>query len=214
MGKQWKQWETILFGSKIIADGDCSHEIKKRLLLGRKTMTNLDSVLKSRDKGPYSQSYGFSNSHVWMWELDHKEGWAPKNWCFWALVLENTLKNPLDCKEINPEYSLEGLMLTLKLQYFSHLMRRADSLEKTLMLGKIEVRRRGQPEDKIFDGYHWLDGHEFEQAPGVDDGQVSLACCCPWGCTESDMTDQLNWTDHHHSRILHWWIHLLTRIYL
>ena len=69
-------------------------------------------------------------------------------------MLENTLKNPLDCKEINPEYSLEGLMLTLTLQYFSHLMRRADSLEKTLMLGKIEVRRRGQPEDKIFDGYH------------------------------------------------------------
>ena len=69
-------------------------------------------------------------------------------------MLENTLKNPLDCKEINPEYSLEGLMLTLKLQYFSHLMRRADSLEKTLVLGKIEVRRRGQPEDKIFGGYH------------------------------------------------------------
>ena len=165
-------------------------------------------------QGPSSQSYGFSSSQVWMWQLDRKEGWAPKNWCFWAVVLENTLKNPLDCKEINPEYSLEGLMLTLKLQYFSHLMRRADSLEKTLVLGKIEVRRRGQPEDKIFGGYHWLDGHEFEQSPGVGDGQVSLACCCPWGCTESDMTEQLNWTDHHHSRILHWWIHLLTRIYL
>ena len=71
-----------------------------------------------------------------------------------AVVLENSLKNPLDCKEINPEYSLEGLMLTLKLQYFGHLMQRANSLEKTLMLGKIEVRRRGQPEDKIFGGYH------------------------------------------------------------
>ena len=103
------------------------------------------------DKGPSSQSYGFSSSHVWMWELDHKEGWALKNWCFPTVVLEKTLESPLDCKEIkpvnlkeiNPEYSWEGLMLKLKLQYFGHLMWRADSLEETLMLGKIEGRRKG-----------------------------------------------------------------------
>ena len=96
-----------------------------------------------------SQSYGFSSSHVWMWELDYKVSWAPKNWCFWTAVLEKTLENPLDSrsnqsilKEIRPEYSLEGLMLKLKLQYFGHLMWRTDSLEKTLMLGKIEGRRR------------------------------------------------------------------------
>ena len=96
-----------------------------------------------------SQSCGFSSSHVWRWELDHKESWAPKNWCFWIVVLEKTLESPLDCKESNqsilkelsPEYSLEGLMLKLKLQYFGHLMRRTDSLEKTLMLGKIEGKR-------------------------------------------------------------------------
>ena len=92
----------------------------------------------------------FFQSHVWMWELDHKGSWAPKNWCFWTVVLEKTLESPLDCKEIqpvhpkeiSPEYSLEGLMLKLKLQYFGHLMRRTDLFEKTLMLGKIEGRRR------------------------------------------------------------------------
>ena len=96
----------IFLGSKITADGDCSHEIKRCLLFGRKVMTNLDSIFKNRDyfanKGPSSQSYGFSSSHVWMWELDYKESWALKNWCFWTVVLEKTLKSPLDCKEIQP----------------------------------------------------------------------------------------------------------------
>ena len=96
----------ILGGSKITADGDYSHEMKRCLLLGRTPMTNLDSILKSIhyfvDKGPSSQSYGFSSSHVWMWELDYKESWAPKNGCFWTVVLEKTLESPLDCKEIQP----------------------------------------------------------------------------------------------------------------
>ena len=129
-------------------------------------MTNLDSVLKSRDvilptKGPYGQSYGFSSSHVWMWELDHKEGWVLKKWCFQTVVLEKFLRVPWITrrsnlsilKEINPEYLLERLMLKLKLQYFGHPMRRTDSLEKTLILGKIEGRRRrGQQRMR------WLDG--------------------------------------------------------
>ena len=98
----------ILGGSKITADGDCSHEIKRHLLLGRKVVTNLDSILKSRNihyfanKCPSSQGYGFSSSDVWMWELDHKESWVLKNWCFWTVVLEKTLESPLDCKEIQP----------------------------------------------------------------------------------------------------------------
>ena len=95
----------IFLGSKITADGDCSHETKRRLLLRRKAMTKLDSILKSRniaDKGPSSQTYGFSSRHVWMWELDHKEGWAPKNGCFWTVALEETLESSLDCKEIKP----------------------------------------------------------------------------------------------------------------
>ena len=95
----------ILGGSKITADGDCSHETKRRLLLWREVMINLDSIIKSRDiinKGPSSQSYGFSSSHVWMWELDYKESWVLKNWCFWTVVLEKTLESPLDCKDIQP----------------------------------------------------------------------------------------------------------------
>ena len=144
----------IFLGPKITADGDCNHEIKRHLLLGRKAMTILDSILKSRhyfaNKGLSSQSYGFSSSHVWMWELNHKESWVLKNWCFWTVVLEKMLEYPLDCKIklINPkgnspEYPLEGLML--KLQFFGHLLWRMDLLEKTLMLGKIESRmRRGR----------------------------------------------------------------------
>ena len=113
------------------------------------------------NKGPSSQDYGFSCDYVCMWALDYKESWAPKNWCFWTVVLEKTLESSLDCKEIqpvhpkeiSPGWSLKGLMLKLKLQYFGHLMRRADSLEKTLMLGKIEGRRRrGQQRMR------WLDG--------------------------------------------------------
>ena len=96
----------VFLGSKITADGDCSHEIKRCLLLGRKVMTNLDSILKSRhyfvNKVPSSQGYGFSSSHVWMWELDYKESWARKNLCFWTVVLEKTLESPLDCKETQP----------------------------------------------------------------------------------------------------------------
>ena len=93
----------LFLGSKITADGECSYEIKSCLLLGRKAITNLGSILKSRDiadKGPSSQSYGFSSSQVWMWELDYKESWAPKNWYFWTVVLEKTFESPLDCKEI------------------------------------------------------------------------------------------------------------------
>ena len=99
--------DCILGDSKITADGDCIHEIKRHWLLGRKAMINLDSILKSRDitspkKVHLSPSYGFSSSHVWMWDLEHKESWAPKNWCFWTVVLEKTLESLLDCKEIQP----------------------------------------------------------------------------------------------------------------
>ena len=107
------------------------------------------------NKSPSSQGYGFSTGHVWMWELDCEESWTPKNWCFWTVVLEKTLESPLDCilKEISPASSLEGLMLKLKIQYFGHLMWRADSFEKTLMLGKIEGRRR-----RGWQRMRWLDG--------------------------------------------------------
>ena len=139
-----------------------SDEIKRHLLLGSKAMTNLDRVLRSRDSTWLIKVHMvFSCGHVWMWELDHKEYWAPKNWCFWTVVLEKTLESPLACREIKPVnskrnqswISLERLMLKLKVQYFGHLMRRNDSLEKTLMLGKIEGRRRRGRQRM-----RWLDG--------------------------------------------------------
>ena len=113
------------------------------------------------NKGSSSQGYSFSSSHVWMWQLDYKESWKPKNWCFWTMVLEKTLESPWDCKrsnqsilnEISPECSLKGLMLKLKLQYFGHLIWRADLLEKTLMLRKIEGRRRRRGQKM-----RWWDG--------------------------------------------------------
>ena len=152
------------------------------------------------NKGPSSQGYGFSSGHVWMWELDYKESWAPKNWCFWTVVLEKTLESPLTArtsnqsilKEISSGCSLEGLMLKLKRQYFGHLMWRADSLEKTLMLGKIEGRRRRGKQDEMIGWHHPLDGHGFGWTLGVGDGQGGLACCSSWGRKESDMTE---WTD-------------------
>ena len=141
-------------GSKIPADGDCSLEIKRRLYLGRKAMTNLDSILKGRDITFPTKvclvSYGFSSSHTGMWGLDYKESWTPKNWCYWTVMFRRLLRVPWTArrsnlwipKEISPEFSLDGLTLKLKLQYFDHLMQRTDSLEKTLMLRKIEGRRR------------------------------------------------------------------------
>jgi len=136
----------IFLVSKVTVDVDCNHEIKRHLLLGRKAMKNLNSILKSRDnhfsnKVLHSQRYGFSSSHVQMWEIDHKERWALKNWCFWTMVLRVSWtarrSNQSVLKEINPEYSLEGMMLELKCLHFGHLIQRANSLEKILILGKI-----------------------------------------------------------------------------
>ena len=136
-----------------------------------------------------------------MWELDYKESWALKNWCFWTVVLEKTLRVPSTArrsnqsilKEISPEYSLEGLIMKKKLQYFGHLMRRTNSFEKILMLGKTEGKRRRGWQDEMVGWPHWLNEQESEQALGVSDGQGSLVCCGPWGLKELDMTEWLNW---------------------
>ena len=139
-------------------------------------------------KSPSSQSYVFSSSCVWIWELDHKEGWVPNSWCFQTGVLEKLLNVPWMArasnqsilKEISPENSLEGLMLKLKLQYFGHLIWKANSLEKTLMLRKIKgERRRGWQRMRWLDGIP--DSMDIEQAPGDGEGQRSLASCSQWG---------------------------------
>ena len=157
MGKQWTVRDFLFLGSKIIADGDCSHEIKRCLLLGRKAMTNIDSILESRDitlptkvllvKGMVFLvvMYGCESWTVKTTECQRTD--ASDLWC-WRRLLRvpwtARRSNQSILKEISPEYSLEGLMLKLKLQHFGHLMWKTDSLEKTLMLGKIEGRRRGQ----------------------------------------------------------------------
>ena len=148
----------ILGGSKITADGDCSHEIKRRLLLERKVMTNLDSILKSRDITLPTKVH-LVKAMVFPVVMYGCESWVLKNWCFWTVVLEKTLESPLDYKEIQTVHSGDqpwvffGMMLKLKLQYFGHLMRRVDSLEKTLMLWGIGGRRR-----RGWQRMRWLDG--------------------------------------------------------
>ena len=147
------------------------------------------------NKGPYSQSYGFSSSHVLMWELDHKEAWALKSGCFWTVVLEKTLESPLDSKEIkpvNPKRNQSWIFIgrtDAEAPFFDHPMWRANSLENILMLGKIEGRRRrGVTKNKMVGWHCQLNGHEFEQALAESKGQGSLACCSPWGHKELDTT--------------------------
>ena len=168
-------------------------------------MTNLDSILKrhySANKGPSSQGYCFSCGHVWMWELDCEESWAPKNWCFWTVVLEKTLLSPLDCKEIQPVHS-EG---DQPWDFFGRNDAKAETSvlwpphAKSWLIGKDsdagkdwEQEEKGMTEDEMVGWHHQLDGRESEWTPGDGDGQAGLACCNSWGRKESDTTEQLNW---------------------
>ena len=149
MGKQWKQWQNLFsWGPKLLQMLTAIMKLKNTCSLDKPRQHIKKQRHYFSNKGTPCQRYGCSSSHVWMWELDCKESWVLKNWCFWTVVLEKTFRVPWTArrsnqsilKEISPEYSLEGLIL--KLQYFGHLMRRTDSFEKTLMLGKIEGGRR------------------------------------------------------------------------
>ena len=156
-------------------------------------------IIKQRlyfaDKGPYSQSYGSSSSHVWMWELDHEESWAPKNWCFWTVVLKKTLESPLDSKEIKPvnqkgnqpwifigSTDAEAPILwppDVKSQF----------IEKGPDAGKDGAKEQvWATEDETIGWHHWLSGHVFEQSQGGSEGQRNLSCCSPWGHKELEMT--------------------------
>ena len=169
MGKQWKQWQILLWGApKSNADGDWSHEIKRCLLLGSKAMTNLDSTLKSKDitlmiKVHLSQNYGFSSSLVWMWELNYKENWVPKNWCFWTVML--------DCKEIQPVHPKGNQSWIFiggtDVEAETPILWPPDA--KSWLIGKDpeagkDWRReeKGITEDKMVGWHHQLNGHEFE----------------------------------------------------
>ena len=176
MGKQWTVSAFILGGSKTTTDGDCRHEIKRHLLLGRKAMTNVDRILKSRGitlpiKGPSSQTYGFSGSHVWMWELNYKESWALKNWCFWTVMLEKTLESPLDCKGIQPVHP-KGNQSWI-------FIRRTDVEAETPIFWPPDTKNRligkdtdagkdwrqeekGTTEVEMVGWHHWCNENEFE----------------------------------------------------
>ena len=169
----------IFLGSTITADGDCSHEIKRRLLLGWKAMTNLDSILKSRGITLPTKvclvQYGFSSSHVWMWELNHKEGWVPKSWCFWAVVLEKTLESPLDCKikPVNPKGNQSWIFIgRTDAQAEAPILWPPDVkswfVRKDPDAGKDwRLEEKGTTQVDMVGWHHWLDGHDIEQAPGV-----------------------------------------------
>ena len=210
MGKQWKQWEKILGCSKITTDGDCSHKIKRLLLLERKPMTNLDRILKSRDIALPTNirqvkamvfpvvMYGCESWTIKKKKAEHQRIDAFELWC-WRRLLRvpwtARRSNQSILKEISSEYSLEGLMLKLK----TPILWPPDA--KNWLLGrdpdrKTEaVRRRRRHEDEMVGWQHRLDRHEFEQAPGVGDGQGGLAWGSPWGYKDLDTTEPLNWTE-------------------
>ena len=156
------------------------------------------------NKGPSSQGYGFSSGHVWMSESDCEESWAPKNWCFWTVVLEKTLESPLDCKEVQ--------LVHPKGDQSWVLIGRTDAKAETPVLWPLHAKswlirkdpdagrdwgqeEKGMTEDEMAGWQHRLDGHEFGWTLGVGDGQGGLACCDSWGCKESDTTEWLNWTE-------------------
>ena len=155
MGKQWKQCQTYFGGApESLEMMLAAMKLKDTYSLEGKLWQPRQHIKKQRpysaNKGPSSQGYVFSSGHVWMWELHCKESWAPKNWCFWAVVLEKNLESPLDCKEIQPVIPkgdqswvfIGRTMLKLKLQYLGHLLWRTESFEKTQILGKVEGRRK------------------------------------------------------------------------
>ena len=152
------------------------------------------------NKGPSSQRYGFSSSHVWMWVLDYKENWRPKNWCFWNVVLEKTHESSLDCKEIQPVHPEwdKSWVFTGRTDAEAPILWSPDA--KSWLIGKDPdagkdwgQEEKRTTEDEMGGWHHRLDGYEFEQALGVGDGQGGLVCCSPWRCKESDITEWLNW---------------------
>ena len=209
MGKQWKQCQTIFLGSKITADGDYSHEIKRCFLLGREVIINLDSILKSRDI-TLPTKVCLVKAMVFPVVMDGCESWTVKKaerqiWCFWTVLLEKTLESPLDCKEIQPVHPKGDQSWVF--------IGRTDAEVETLILWPLHAKswligkdpdagrdwgqeEKGTTEDEVAGWPHRLDGHECEPAPGVGDGQGGMACCDSWGRKELDTTERLNWTDH------------------
>ena len=147
-----------------------------------------ETIQHFANKGPSSQGYGFSSSHIWMWELDYKESWVPKNWCFWTVVLEKTLESPLDCQEIQPVHPkgnqswifIGRTDAELKLQYFGNLMQKVTHWKRSWCWERL--RAKGEEGSRGWDGWwhHRFIGYELGQILGASEGQWALACCSPW----------------------------------
>ena len=213
--------DLILGGSKITADGDWSHEIKRPLAPWKKSYDQPSQNIKKQtnyfaNKGPSNQSYGFSSSYVWMWELDCEEGWVPKNWCFWTVMLEKTLESPLDCKEIQPVHPKgdQSWMFTegTDVEAETPVLWLPDA--KNWLIGKDPdagkdwgQEEKGTTEDETAGWHHQLNGHESEWTPAVGDGQGGLACCGPWGRKVGhDWVTELNWTFSRYTQEWDCWI--------
>ena len=198
----------IFVGFKITADGDCSHEIKRHLLLGRKAMTNLDTVLESRDITLPTRSIVKAmvfRSHVQMWEMDHNEGWVPKNWCFWTVVLKKNLESPMDSKEIkpvNPKGNQPWIFIgRTDAEAKAPVLWPPDG--KSWLTGKDPdagkdwgQEEKGAAENDKVEWHHQLKGHEFEQIPGDSEEQGCLMYSSLWGCKDLDTTEQLTTRRH------------------
>ena len=208
MGKQWKQWQILFWGgSKITIEVIAAMKLKDTSWKESYDQPK-QHIKKQRhyfaDKGPSSQGYGFSSSHVWMWELDSKESWAPKNLCFWTMVLEKTLESPLNFKEIQPvhpkgdqswvfigRFDVEGETPILWPPDVKSLL-----IWKDPDAGKDwGQEEKGMTEDEMVGWHHRLNGHEFGCAPGVGVGQGSLACCSSW--VTKSQTWLSDWTTVH-----------------
>ena len=194
----------IFVGSKITADGDCSHEIKRRLLLGRKFMTNLDSILKSRDITLPVMVHMVKDMvfpvviyRCESWTI--KKGWGPKNWCNWTVVLEKTLASPLDSKEVkpvNPKGNQCWIFIERTDAESEAPIHWPPDVKNWLIWKDPDAGKDWRQEEKavteMVGWHHWLNGHEFEQTLGDSEGQRSLMCYSPWDCKKSDTTEWLN----------------------
>ena len=216
MGKQWKQGQTLFFGApKSLQMVIAAMKLKDAYSLKGSCEKLRQHIKKQRhyfaNKGLSSQGYGFSRSHVWMWELDFEENWVLKNWCFWTMVLKKTLESPLDCQEIQPVHPKGDQSWVF--------IGRTDAEAETPILWPPHMKnwltgkdpaagrvwgqeKKGMTEDEMAGWHHRLDGHESGWTLGVGDGQGGLACCNSWCLKESDPTEtELDWTDCHRLKI-------------
>ena len=208
IGNQWKQWYTLFFWvPKSLQMTTAAMKLKDTYSWKESYDQPRQHIKKQRhyfvNKGPSSQGYGFSSSHVWMWELDYKQSWA-QNWCFWTVVFEKTLESPLDCKKIQPVHPKgnQSWIFIGKIDVEAETPILWPPDEKSWLIWKDPnagrdwgQEEKGTIEDEMAGWYHGLNGCEFEWTLGVGDGQGGLACCSSWGHKESDTTEQLNWTE-------------------